>query len=108
MKAELQFNICDLPSSFIPDSEVPDLTERIERNVSPRLSYACQYWPEHLKSAALSDELCEMVDEFFSQRLLFWMEVLNLKGCITMGARRLVKVQAWLAVSGSDKQKNDS
>ncbi|KAB5589311.1 Vegetative incompatibility protein HET-E-1 [Ceratobasidium theobromae] len=38
MKAELQFNICDLPSSSIPDSEVPDLTERIERNVSPRLS----------------------------------------------------------------------
>jgi hypothetical protein len=98
MKKELRFNICDLESSLIPDSEVVDLQKRIEKNISPVLSYACRYWPDHLGRAAGSDELCAMVDEFLSQRLLFWMEVLNLKQCMVMGSGGLVKVQAWLVV----------
>ncbi|KAB5589417.1 Vegetative incompatibility protein HET-E-1 [Ceratobasidium theobromae] len=96
MKGQLRFNICDLPSSFLPDSDVPDLDARIERNISSSLSYACRYWPEHLIDATSSDRLRDVVDEFLSQRLLFWMEVLNLKQCITMGAQGLVKLQTWL------------
>ncbi|KAB5592335.1 Vegetative incompatibility protein HET-E-1 [Ceratobasidium theobromae] len=96
MKGQLRFNICNLPSSFIPDADVPDLQERININISPSLSYACRYWPEHLKLAAASDELCKMVDEFLSQRLLFWMEVLNLEKCMILSAQGLVAVQGWL------------
>ncbi|KAB5592631.1 Vegetative incompatibility protein HET-E-1 [Ceratobasidium theobromae] len=99
MEEQLRFNICDLPSSFASDADVPYLKARIEKNISPSLFYACQYWPDHLKNAAPSDELCGVVDEFFSQRLLFWMEVLNLKECMTIGVQGLVKVQAWLAAA---------
>ncbi|KAB5589654.1 Vegetative incompatibility protein HET-E-1 [Ceratobasidium theobromae] len=74
MKGQLRFNICDLPSSFLPDDEVPNLELRIEKNISPSLSYACRYWPEHLKITATSDELCGLVEEIFSHRLLFWIE----------------------------------
>ncbi|KAB5589312.1 Vegetative incompatibility protein HET-E-1 [Ceratobasidium theobromae] len=101
MKGQLQFNICDLPSSFIPDSEVSDLDARIGKNISPSLFYACRYWAEHLKNAPSSGELHEMIVEFVSQRLLFWMEVLNLKESIVAGARGLLKVQAWLKATGS-------
>ncbi|KAB5588094.1 Vegetative incompatibility protein HET-E-1 [Ceratobasidium theobromae] len=96
MKGQLRFNICNLPSSFLLDSDVPDLGARIERNISPSLSYTCRYWPEHLILAMASGELRAMVDEFLSQRLLFWMEVLNLKQCMVMGTQGLVKVQMWL------------
>ncbi|KAB5590194.1 Vegetative incompatibility protein HET-E-1 [Ceratobasidium theobromae] len=96
MRGQLRFNICDLPSSFLPDSDVPDLGARIERSISSSLSYACRYWPEHLIDATSSDDLCDMVNEFLSQRLLFWMEVLNLKQCMAMGAQGLVKLQTWL------------
>ncbi|KAB5590988.1 Vegetative incompatibility protein HET-E-1 [Ceratobasidium theobromae] len=96
MKGQLRFNICNLPSSFLPDSDVPDLDTRIETNISSSLLYSCRYWPEHLILAMASDELWVMVDEFLSQRLLFWMEVLNLKQCMAMGAQGLVEVQTWL------------
>lgn len=102
MKGQLRFNICDLPSSFLSDSHLPDLKTRIEKNISPSLSYACRYWPDHLENAAKSDGLRRMVDEFLSQQLLFWMEVLNLKGCMPMGAQGLMKLQSWLQVSRND------
>lgn len=103
MKGQLRFNICDLSSSLLYDNEVPDLKARIEQNISPKLSYACRYWPEHLRTARVLDELREMVDEFLSQRLLFWMEVLNLKEDMAIGTQGLVKAQTWLRVSGRNE-----
>ena len=38
MKSQLRFNICDLPSSFLLDSEVPDLNDRIRTNIGDGLS----------------------------------------------------------------------
>ncbi|KAB5590977.1 Vegetative incompatibility protein HET-E-1 [Ceratobasidium theobromae] len=103
MEEQLRFNICGLPSSFVPDRDVPDLEARMEKSIPPRLSYVCRYWPDHLKIAVTSDELRAIVEEFLSQRLLFWMEVLNLKGHMVIGVQGLVKTQEWLRTfSGSD------
>jgi hypothetical protein len=101
MKGQLRFNICHLESSFVPDSKVADLKDRIEKNISQELSYACRFWTDHLAGAAASDRLCEMVEEFLSQELLFWMEVLNLKQYVIKGTAGLWKVQGWLAVSAN-------
>jgi len=38
MKSQLRFNICDLPSSFLLDSEVPDLKDRIRAKIGDGLS----------------------------------------------------------------------
>jgi hypothetical protein len=105
MKGQLRFNICELKSSFVPDKNVISLKEQIEKNISQELSYACRYWADHLKPTATSADLREMVEEFLSQRLLFWMEVLNLKECMAMGVTELVKVQQWLAVSVGNRIK---
>lgn len=99
MKEQLRFNICDLWSSFIPDNEISDLTQRIKKCISPPLGYACRHWGDHLQLSAISDNLCSVLSEFLSRRLLFWMEVLNLKRCMIIGVGTLSKVQAWLAVS---------
>lgn len=106
MKGQLQFNICNLPSSFIPDSDIPDLTTRVEKSISSSLSYACKYWPDYLRITESSNELQMLVGEFLCQRLLFWMEVLNLKGCMVIGVRGLLKVQAWLGVSNLSRKRD--
>ncbi|KAB5589206.1 hypothetical protein CTheo_7349 [Ceratobasidium theobromae] len=92
----LRFNICNLESSFIPDAQVVDLKSRIDKAISPILFYACQYWGDHLQSATNSPELDAMLEAFLSIRLLFWMEVLNLKRELNVGTRVLVKVKLWL------------
>ncbi|KAB5589183.1 hypothetical protein CTheo_7381 [Ceratobasidium theobromae] len=101
----LRFNICNLESSFVLDKDVPDLDDRAEEAISPSLFYACRYWSEHLQrapastaSAAVSSaSLSTILVEFLSERLLFWMEVLNLRKCIGIGAGMLLQVQNWLS-----------
>ncbi|CUA69991.1 Vegetative incompatibility protein HET-E-1 [Podospora anserina] [Rhizoctonia solani] len=97
---ELRFNICDLSSSYMPDQNV--ITQsRIECIIEPALSYACHHWAEHLARTTRSD-LCEELQDFLSQRLLFWMEILTLKGTIALGEDQLLLVVSWLLSVGSD------
>ncbi|KAB5592222.1 Vegetative incompatibility protein HET-E-1 [Ceratobasidium theobromae] len=93
----LRFNICKLESSFVLDKHVPRLDERVGKAISPTLFYACQYWSEHLRRAAASTTVVKMLAEFLSRRLLFWMEVLNLRKSIGVGGAMLLQVQIWLS-----------
>ncbi|KAL5640441.1 hypothetical protein ACGC1H_007629 [Rhizoctonia solani] len=101
MKKQLRFNICRLESSFIPDDKVDNIQERIRRRISATLAYACRHWGSHLGLASKSDSLMTMFNEFISHRLLFWMEVLNLKRDTTIGLVTLMKAQRWLNQAGS-------
>jgi hypothetical protein len=101
MKEQLRFNICNLESSYVPDERVKDLKSQINTCISPILSYACRYWADHLRLTRSSDELCALLNEFLSIGLLFWMEVMNLKGEIGVGIEILVKAKVWLQVSQS-------
>ncbi|KAB5590718.1 Vegetative incompatibility protein HET-E-1 [Ceratobasidium theobromae] len=95
MTAQLRFNICDLQSSFTLDKDVGDLDQRIAQNISAPLAYACRYWAEHLKTTAVSEELCEMLKVFLSHQLLFWMEAMNLKQWLSNGVRALSTTLKW-------------
>ncbi|KAB5588007.1 Vegetative incompatibility protein HET-E-1 [Ceratobasidium theobromae] len=98
MKGQLKFNICNLESSFLRDENVPGLKTRIEQNISRELFYACRYWTDHLELAGTASEIHKTLEEFLSQRLPFWMEVLNLKECMVTGVLGLAKAQAWLTM----------
>ena len=50
--SNLRFNICNLPSSFLLDSEVPGLAHLVQKNVSDILTYCCRYWSQHLARVA--------------------------------------------------------
>jgi hypothetical protein len=95
MADSLRFNICNLESSCVFDSEVHDLSARINRSISHQLSYACRYWGDHIEKAGISDALLSLVDAFLSEQLLFWMEVLNLKQRIGAGGLVLLKAYNW-------------
>ncbi|KAB5593584.1 hypothetical protein CTheo_2973 [Ceratobasidium theobromae] len=99
MKQELRFNICNLESSFVPDRAVGDLDDQIEKAILPALAYACRYWGDHLRLSANSDNLCNLLSDFLSNRLLFWMEVLSLKRDIAAGTEILVQAKQWLYIN---------
>ncbi|KAF8761146.1 WD40 repeat-like protein [Rhizoctonia solani] len=94
-KAEPQFNICGLPSSHLLDSEVEDLDVRISNSIAKGLAYACRHWPTHLGFAEHSDEFVGWVRDFFSSRLLLWMEIMNLTKQIRYGTTMIQKVEKW-------------
>jgi hypothetical protein len=99
MAGSLRFNICGLESSFDFDDEVPDLLDRIEASISFELLYACRYWGDHVERARISNEVQYLLEDFLSRQLLFWMEVLNLKQCISAGGPILSQAHTWLQVS---------
>ncbi|CAE6352705.1 unnamed protein product [Rhizoctonia solani] len=101
MKEQLRFNICGLMSSFLPDDKVEDIKRRIKENISLTLAYACRHWASHLASAPKSDSLRRNLEDFLSQRLLFWMEVLNLRGELIMSAETFLEAKQWLTKTGS-------
>ncbi|KAG9100798.1 hypothetical protein FS749_012731 [Ceratobasidium sp. UAMH 11750] len=94
------FNICGLESSYVFDADVPDLGERIERAISNSLGYASRHWGAHLELAQPSPELIGRLEQFLWTRLMLWLEVLNLKKCMSDGAKALYKAQGWSQVAG--------
>jgi len=99
MKDQLRFNICNLPSSYLPNSKVPNLAEDINKNIPPELSYSCRFWTNHLQRTAFNICLAEEVRAFFShERLLFWFEVLSLQKKISICSSYLSSVLHWTMV----------
>jgi NACHT domain len=92
MKSGLCFNICNLPSSFLLDSEVPNL--QVEDKICDSLRYACQYWAEHMFQAMPSEQkaLQEHVVDLLHTYVLFWIEAMNLLQMTSQCARKLLKV----------------
>ncbi|KAH7339143.1 WD40-repeat-containing domain protein [Rhizoctonia solani] len=101
MKDQLRFNICDLESPHQPDESNPLIKSRIDSNISPALLYACRYWVDHLGSSDSSSAYSTAINDFLSHRLLFWMEVLNLKQFINEGEDVLFKAMTWLKARNS-------
>ncbi|KAF8962292.1 hypothetical protein BDZ97DRAFT_1702551 [Flammula alnicola] len=99
MKDQLRFNICELESSYLPNSMVQDLNDRIGRHISPELSYSCRFWTNHLRTTLFDAQLATEVNSFFeNERLLFWIETLSLLKTINGCADALSSVNQWVKV----------
>ncbi|KAG8718669.1 hypothetical protein FRC09_012289 [Ceratobasidium sp. 395] len=97
------YNICNLPSSYLRDREVPRINEQIESAISNDLLDACRRWGVYLELSQPCEELVGALNEFLSSRLLLWMEVLNLKQRMRDGLEQLRKACTWLkGAKGSD------
>ncbi|CUA77642.1 Kinesin-like protein KIF21B [Rhizoctonia solani] len=100
MQAQLRFNICELETSFVPDTAVNGIEGRIKDKIPPPLAYACRYWGSHLALASNSEVLLTMLDGFICHRLLFWMEVMNLRRETGTYLATLVMAKQWLTQKG--------
>ncbi|KAF5350323.1 hypothetical protein D9758_012802 [Tetrapyrgos nigripes] len=76
---KLKFNICDLPSSFLADKDVPGIEEKLQK-IDDTLRYACNYWGYHLAQSNMDAELDIETTTFLKKRVMFWIEAMNLIG----------------------------
>ncbi|KAI0316856.1 hypothetical protein OF83DRAFT_1192588 [Amylostereum chailletii] len=89
MNMHLRFNICQLETSYIPNKDVSNLADRLNKYVSPALHYAVLYWKDHLGFSLGDSDLQDAVERFLYDKLLFWFEVLSLLGKVNQAARAL-------------------
>ena len=98
MKANLKRNICQL-DDYASLSEVQDLYSRKNVHIGGALEYACRFWASHLAKSANSgaevEEVSEVIDEFFENYFLFWIEVLSLIGKLDSGVHALNNISKW-------------
>lgn len=92
MQAGLRFNICALESSYIANTEVPDLRQRILDKIAESLQYSCLYWITHFTEVD-RETVDGLVAEFFGGlQVLYWLEVLSLTGGLKKGLNALHNV----------------
>jgi hypothetical protein len=100
MQNSLDFNMCRLPSSYVFDSELPWLKASVDEIFSPLLRYVSRHWARHLFRALpaendTDDLLCNL-KSFLDNKLLFWMEAMNLIGAKIECSSLLKNAECWL------------
>ncbi|KIM28356.1 hypothetical protein M408DRAFT_329451 [Serendipita vermifera MAFF 305830] len=97
MMTELRFNICGLEASHLPNSDIQNLSKRVQERVSDILQYSCLHWSTHLYANPdpASKEVCELLDTFLrGERFLYWLEVLSVMGKVPAAIVALRKIIA--------------
>ncbi|KAJ3803967.1 hypothetical protein F5876DRAFT_53951, partial [Lentinula aff. lateritia] len=74
---KLCFNICDLPSSFIKDDDVPGFKDKVSKKIPETLNYCCQFWTDHFEIGQ-TDELFQRVQKILSEKGIYWLEAMSL------------------------------
>ncbi|KAF8811554.1 WD40 repeat-like protein [Phlegmacium glaucopus] len=100
MQKLLHFNMCDLDSSYIFDSDVPELSDRRHKKLTPTLRYASRQWARHLLRAAPAEndtnDLLLCLNEFMCDKLLFWIEAMNLINAKSDCSQLLRDAENWV------------
>ena len=86
MNKKLHFNICQIPSSFLRNKQLP--LGHFLRVIGRPLAYACQFWGSHLKDPQSMVNV-DLVKTFIHEHLLSWLEVLSVYRYLPFAARYL-------------------
>ena len=96
----LHFNMCGLDSSYIFDSDVSELSDKKHRNLTSTLQYASRCWAKHLLKVVPAEndtnDLFLCLNNFMSNKLLFWIETMNLIGAVFECSPLLKDAADWL------------
>ena len=93
MNEELQFNICNMPSSFI-SNDVLGVTH-FQRAIRPVLAYACQYWGYHIEHLRTRIDTATIV-HFIRRCFLSWLEAMSGLGQSYTTFRSLKALLKWV------------
>lgn len=80
---DLKFNICNLPSSFICDTDVPGLDRRIEENIGGALKYSCQFWSYHFILGEIQEGIIQKLEVLLREKGIYWIEVMSILGLLS-------------------------
>ena len=72
--------ICGINNPCLLNSDVDDLPSCIMANIPTHVQYACRYWMFHLTHALICDTLADLLKEFCTNYLLYWVEACSLLG----------------------------
>lgn len=86
MNTRLRFNICNIESSFLPNSALSQ--SRVDEAIPPSLAYACRFWGFHLEHMTQGVDL-SLITTFMRETLLFWLEALSALNAVNVAARTL-------------------
>jgi WD40 repeat protein len=100
LNQELTFNICDLQDSHVLNTEVPDLSNRIQARVSPHLAYASEFWAIHLQDTSLDKEVLSELEKLMKHHFLHWLEILSLLERVPNATKALNVGLKYAQVSG--------
>ncbi|KAJ6481187.1 hypothetical protein DFH09DRAFT_418991 [Mycena vulgaris] len=95
MYRKLRFNICDLPSSYLRNHEMPDLQRQVDRYIPGHLRYACRFWVDHLVATSYDSHSAQAAEKLLFKHFLFWLEVLSLLGMVDYAPQSLSKLTRW-------------
>ncbi|KIK43118.1 hypothetical protein CY34DRAFT_43740, partial [Suillus luteus UH-Slu-Lm8-n1] len=104
MEHDLRFNMCKLKSSYLSNSKDIGLQGRVATCIPSHLSYSCRFWATHVRATAFSLELAKEIRSFFdNERLLFWIEALDLLNALGSAVAVLPIISQWLKVQSGYK-----
>jgi len=94
-------DMCNLMElSDVPQDEIVDLHERITIHIPQELQYACKNWILHIiPDSTPNEQLESLLRDFFRSRLLPWIEVMGLLGCLNAANQALTHLHNWLRVN---------
>jgi hypothetical protein len=99
MNADLRRDICDLRGPSIFNDDIPDLPQRLDRNTSIQLRYACKYWHIHFQLVGCIDpNLITALEVFCTKHLLHWLELLSLINEVPAALRDMPSLLAYVEV----------
>jgi hypothetical protein len=99
MNVHLQYNICKLNKPWIPNDEVVNLHNTLDRCAPHELQYACKFWAIHLaKAGKPGDSLLTQLDRFCREHLLHWIELLSIMRTLSVMDECLSMVFGWYQV----------
>lgn len=78
MRDALCFNICSIETSYLPNSKIKGLQERVTKLISPALQYACTNWAFHLSFLPSHTVMASAALNFLHQHTFHWLEVMSL------------------------------
>ena len=100
LHAQLRFNVCDIRIPVL-NKDIPDLAERISRNISEELQYSSCFWFTHLLPSGTSpSDIAPTVSRLLcSWKLLFWLETLSLQGASSQSLPAFTAIMNFFHVS---------
>jgi hypothetical protein len=81
MERELQFNICQIPTSYTANWDIKNLSTLIRDNISPHLLYASHFWAQHFSHlTSVDDIILSKLLDLLLDHFLEWLEVMSVTG----------------------------
>ena len=98
IQKRLKKNICDL-DDYVNLGDVEGLSARREACIGDSLEYACRFWTRHLTKVPGDgphvQQVKAAIDNFFTKRLLHWIEVLSLIGHLGEAVQAINEIRQW-------------